>query len=68
MAGSEDHELELLPQLLQHFLGVGSDIDRGQHGVSSRKGDRYLNLMFFSQFFKAVHQSFVEVEHHCDFV
>lgn len=68
VAGSEDHELELLPQLLQQFLGVGPDINRGQHGVPPWKGDRYLNLMFFSQLFKAMDQSLIEIEHYCDFV
>lgn len=47
VTGGKDHKLKLFGQFFKKLLGVGSDVDRSQHGMASRKSDRDFYFMFF---------------------
>ena len=47
MGSSEDDDLEMFGEVFDDLLGVGSDVDRSQHGMASRKSDRDFYFMFF---------------------
>ena len=67
MTRCEDHQLEVLRQILKDFPGVWPDIDGTEHGMPSRKSDRNFNLMFFLKFLKAVNESLIEIQDNCNF-